>query len=265
MQPGADDGCGLVRILVGEVADQVHGDQARARARVALQRVDEELGGAEQADRTGDERQIIGQGRLAEQRLGDTGLQPLRHRDDFVGRFQRTGADQDGNLLAGVQYFGRSAQRFFDEWRIVVRMRRVDAVKTADGWGLVMCQTPKFWEALCDLAAAPELKADPRFADIPSRHANRPALSEAMDMRMPVMDGIEATRRLRTEWPTPQSQVPVLGLTANVHNADHDRCMAVGMSALVLKPFDRHALCGLIEEQLLRSPAFLQRFHRAED
>ena len=86
-----------------------------------------------------------------------------------------------------------------------------------------------------------------------------------MDMLMPVMDGIEATRRLRTEWPTPQSQVPVLGLTANVHNADHDRCMAVGMSALVLKPFDRHALCGLIEEQLLRSAAFLQRFHRAED
>ncbi|WP_240621464.1 CaiB/BaiF CoA transferase family protein [Caulobacter zeae] len=56
------------------------------------------------------------------------------------------------------------------------------AVKTADGWGLVMCQTPKFWEALCDLAGAAELKADPRFADIPSRHANRPALSEAMDV-----------------------------------------------------------------------------------
>jgi CheY-like chemotaxis protein len=86
-----------------------------------------------------------------------------------------------------------------------------------------------------------------------------------MDMLMPVMDGIEATRRLRSEWPSPQSQVPVLGLTANVHNADHDRCLAVGMSGLVLKPFDRHALCSLIEEQLLRSAAFLQRFHRTED
>ena len=85
-----------------------------------------------------------------------------------------------------------------------------------------------------------------------------------MDMLLPVIDGIEATHRLRTEWPTPASQVPVLGLTANVHSTDHDRCLAVGMNGLVLKPFDRHALCALMEEQLLRSAAFMQRFLNSE-
>ena len=80
-----------------------------------------------------------------------------------------------------------------------------------------------------------------------------------MDMLMPVMDGIEATRRLRTEWPAPERDVPVLALTANVNTEDHQRCKAVGMNALVLKPFDSQRLCSLIEEELLLSPRFLQR------
>ncbi len=85
-----------------------------------------------------------------------------------------------------------------------------------------------------------------------------------MDMLMPVMDGIEATRRLRTEWPSPQRDVPVLALTANVNTEDHQHCTDVGMNAMVLKPFDRQRLCALIEEQLLLSPAFLQRLNSAQ-
>ena len=82
-----------------------------------------------------------------------------------------------------------------------------------------------------------------------------------MDMLMPVMDGIEATRRLRTEWPSPQKELPVLVLTANVSSEDHQRCVEVGANALVLKPFDRQQLCALIEEHLLLSPAFLKRLN----
>jgi CheY-like chemotaxis protein len=85
-----------------------------------------------------------------------------------------------------------------------------------------------------------------------------------MDMLMPVMDGIEATKRLRTEWPAPQRDVPVLALTANVNTDDHQRCMDVGVNALVLKPFERLKLCALIEEQLLLSPAFMQRLNQAK-
>jgi CheY-like chemotaxis protein len=84
-----------------------------------------------------------------------------------------------------------------------------------------------------------------------------------MDMLMPVTDGIEATRRLRIEWPAPQRDTPVLVLTANVSNEDHQRCTDVGADALVLKPFDRQQLCGLMEEHLLLSPAFLQRLNRS--
>ncbi len=54
-------------------------------------------------------------------------------------------------------------------------------VKTKDGWGLLMCQTPKFWDRFCELAGAGPLRQDPRFADIPSRRANLAALTDAVD------------------------------------------------------------------------------------
>lgn len=54
-------------------------------------------------------------------------------------------------------------------------------VKTRDGWGLLMCQTPKFWDRFCELAGAEALKADPRFADIPSRRRNLSELTQALD------------------------------------------------------------------------------------
>lgn len=56
-------------------------------------------------------------------------------------------------------------------------------VKTKDGWGLLMCQTPKFWEAWCR-ATESDLGQDPRFASIPARRENLEALTEAVDRVM---------------------------------------------------------------------------------
>jgi signal transduction histidine kinase/CheY-like chemotaxis protein len=86
-----------------------------------------------------------------------------------------------------------------------------------------------------------------------------------MDMLMPVMDGIEATRRLRADLPSPQNDTPVLVLTANVSSEDHQRCTDVGANDLVLKPFERQQLCALIEEHLLLSPAFMLRLNQPRD
>jgi crotonobetainyl-CoA:carnitine CoA-transferase CaiB-like acyl-CoA transferase len=55
------------------------------------------------------------------------------------------------------------------------------AFRTADGWLMVMCQTPKFWEAFCDLAGFQALKDDPRFSTNPARRDNLAALSEAVE------------------------------------------------------------------------------------
>ncbi len=62
-----------------------------------------------------------------------------------------------------------------------------------------------------------------------------------MDMRMPRVDGLEATRRIRA-LPGPVGRVPIVALTANALKADVDRCMAAGMDAHLAKPMRQSAL-----------------------
>ena len=70
-----------------------------------------------------------------------------------------------------------------------------------------------------------------------------------MDMVMPHLDGIEATRRLRAS-DGPQARVPVLGLTANVHPRDLDQFLLAGVDALALKPIDPQQVLAQVERLL---------------
>lgn len=71
-----------------------------------------------------------------------------------------------------------------------------------------------------------------------------------MDMVMPVMDGIETSKCIRSQLPQPAAQTPILGLTANVNPVDLDHFMEAGLSAVMLKPFEPSQLCAKVEELL---------------
>jgi CheY-like chemotaxis protein len=71
-----------------------------------------------------------------------------------------------------------------------------------------------------------------------------------MDMVMPVMDGIDASKFIRRELPNPAAQTPILGLTANVNPVDLDRFVEAGLSGVMLKPFEPSQLCAKVEELL---------------
>jgi CheY-like chemotaxis protein len=70
-----------------------------------------------------------------------------------------------------------------------------------------------------------------------------------MDVQMPGMDGYQATRAIRA-LPGNKSRLPIVALTANVMQAEVDRCMEAGMNAFVPKPFKREELMKALQEVL---------------
>jgi signal transduction histidine kinase/CheY-like chemotaxis protein len=73
-----------------------------------------------------------------------------------------------------------------------------------------------------------------------------------MDCQMPVMDGFEATRRLRIDPNILAPKTPVIAMTANAMDGDREACIAAGMDDYISKPFNEAELNGLVERYLKR-------------
>ncbi|OGT34352.1 MAG: hypothetical protein A2W28_10805 [Gammaproteobacteria bacterium RBG_16_51_14] len=73
-----------------------------------------------------------------------------------------------------------------------------------------------------------------------------------MDCQMPLMDGFEATRRIRTD--ARFCELPIIAMTANVMAGDRERCIAAGMNDHVGKPIDVNELFSTLTRWLKRAP-----------
>jgi CheY-like chemotaxis protein len=72
-----------------------------------------------------------------------------------------------------------------------------------------------------------------------------------MDMRMPRLDGCDATATVRNQLGKTAEQLLIMGLTANVSQDDLARFKAAGLNGLMLKPFDWRKLCEDVDQWLV--------------
>ena len=75
-----------------------------------------------------------------------------------------------------------------------------------------------------------------------------------MDIHMPVMDGLTATRAIRA-LPWPHSQVPIIALTADVLQEARDQAKAAGVNAFIAKPVKQEDLEPVMAEVIARAKA----------
>lgn len=73
-----------------------------------------------------------------------------------------------------------------------------------------------------------------------------------MDMRMPNMDGLESTRKIRSLSNVP-SDMPIVALTANAFDDDRNACFDSGMNDFMTKPVSAEELSEMVERWAMRS------------
>jgi signal transduction histidine kinase/DNA-binding response OmpR family regulator len=67
-----------------------------------------------------------------------------------------------------------------------------------------------------------------------------------MDIQMPLMDGYETTEYIRTKLQSPQSDIPIIAMTAHAFSSDVTRCISAGMNDYISKPFKAEDLYSKI-------------------
>ena len=70
-----------------------------------------------------------------------------------------------------------------------------------------------------------------------------------MDIQMPEMDGLEATRRIRAQ-PGPNQHAPIIAVTANAMQSDRIACHEAGMDDFLAKPFTREQFTQCVTRQI---------------
>lgn len=68
-----------------------------------------------------------------------------------------------------------------------------------------------------------------------------------MDAQMPVMDGLESTRRIRQKEHGTERRIPIVALTARAMEGDRKKCLEAGMDSYVSKPIEREHLFEAIQ------------------
>ncbi len=135
----------------------------------------------------------------------------------------------DESILSDEQAFDNIAGLFAGKRALIVDDVELNRVIAAE----LLAETGIAMDEATDGAQAVEMAAANTYDVI------------LMDVRMPIMDGYEATRKIR-QLDRPFCGVPIIAMSANVFKEDVEHCLAEGMNAHVGKPMDINALIAVM-------------------
>ena len=169
--------------------------------------------------------------------------------DDIADEAKEAGVD---TFVAKPLFAGTVMDEFKEAFR---RKNKLLEKKTSDLKGkrvLLAEDVPVNAEIILMVLSMREMKTDlaenGRIA-VELFESHEPGTYDAilMDMRMPEMDGLEATRRIRAMDRPDAKSVPIIALTANAFDEDVQRSMQAGLNAHLSKPVEPDALFETLE------------------
>jgi CheY-like chemotaxis protein len=174
---------------------------------------------------------------------------------------------QEEAVKAGVDSFISKplfASNVMDEFRSAMKRKTVVEHKQAGGAGLEGCRVllaedmPINAEIITMLLNSKNIEVDyaengKRAVELFNEHEAGYYDAVLMDMRMPEMDGLEATKAIRASEKKDSGNIPVIALTANAFDEDVQKSLQAGLNAHLSKPIQPDALFSTLREHISRS------------
>ena len=171
------------------------------------------------------------------------------HWDDIIDEAKQAGVDSfvakplfAGNVLDEFQEAFKAKNEILLAAKADLKGRRVLLAEDVTINAEIMLMILASREIQADLAENGQLALD-KFKE----HEEGYYDAILMDMRMPVMDGLEATRQIRALDRQDAKEIPIIALTANAFDEDVQRSLQAGLNAHLSKPVDAQALFSTLE------------------